>query len=246
MSITKEEAEASLIRFIIENNRYPTKQECREIEWLYSAQSYRRLLGNRKDITLLADFGEILKRSCLQCFKDISGSCAQNIFCGHSCAATYNNLRKPKTVDEKPFVFSTRKTKTLRVRLSSNCLHCQVELINTQNLYCSIKCQADYRFEISLKAWLDTGVAKGGNKSIRKYITHLDGYKCFCCGLSDWNNKPITLEVEHINGDSSDDSKENTCLICPNCHSQTDTYKGKNKGKGRHSRMQRYYDGKSY
>lgn len=57
-----------------------------------------------------------------------------------------------------------------------------------------------------------------------------EGYKkyvCECCGISSWNNNKITLELNHKNGDNSDHSLENLELLCPNCHSQTDTYKNK-------------------
>ncbi len=54
-------------------------------------------------------------------------------------------------------------------------------------------------------------------------------YKCFDCGISDtWNNKPIVLQLEHKNGISNDNRKENLCFLCPNCHSQTKTFAGKN------------------
>jgi hypothetical protein len=49
-------------------------------------------------------------------------------------------------------------------------------------------------------------------------------YKCYLCGLDQWYGKRITLEVEHKNGNPRDDRRENLEFICPNCHSQTDTY----------------------
>lgn len=49
-------------------------------------------------------------------------------------------------------------------------------------------------------------------------------YKCSVCGISEWNEKPLMLQLDHINGDRYDNSIENLRLICPNCHSQTDTY----------------------
>lgn len=52
--------------------------------------------------------------------------------------------------------------------------------------------------------------------------------KCYQCGLGDiWNNKPITLQLDHINGNNKDNRLENLRIICPNCHSQTDTFAGK-------------------
>lgn len=54
---------------------------------------------------------------------------------------------------------------------------------------------------------------------------------CESCGLTGtWNNKPIVLELDHIDGNSKNHKLENLQLLCPNCHSQTDTYKGRNKG----------------
>lgn len=55
-------------------------------------------------------------------------------------------------------------------------------------------------------------------------------YKCACCGITEWQGKPITLQLDHINGDNRDHRIENLRFLCPNCHSQTETYAGKNKG----------------
>lgn len=54
--------------------------------------------------------------------------------------------------------------------------------------------------------------------------------KCSVCGLLPiWQDKPLKLQVDHINGISTDHRLENLRLICPNCHSQTSTYSGRNK-----------------
>jgi 5-methylcytosine-specific restriction endonuclease McrA len=53
--------------------------------------------------------------------------------------------------------------------------------------------------------------------------------KCSVCNIDNWNNKPIGLHLDHINGNSTDHTFKNLRLICPNCHSQTETYCGKNK-----------------
>ena len=52
---------------------------------------------------------------------------------------------------------------------------------------------------------------------------------CSVCGLHDWLGKPIALELDHVNGNQRDSRLENLRLLCPNCHSQTPTFRGRNK-----------------
>lgn len=53
--------------------------------------------------------------------------------------------------------------------------------------------------------------------------------KCSSCGITEWMGKPAPLQLDHINGTRSDNRIENLRILCPNCHSQTDTWTGKNK-----------------
>lgn len=56
-------------------------------------------------------------------------------------------------------------------------------------------------------------------------------YICTECGnKGEWNGKPISLQLDHINGKHNDHRIENLRFLCPNCHSQTDTYGGRNSG----------------
>lgn len=58
----------------------------------------------------------------------------------------------------------------------------------------------------------------------------LKKYKCECCGITEWNNKPISLQLHHINGVHNDNRLSNLQLLCPNCHSQTENFGTKGKG----------------
>lgn len=59
-------------------------------------------------------------------------------------------------------------------------------------------------------------------------------YKCAICGFEgEWNGKPLVLQIDHINGDHSDNRIENLRFICPNCHTQTETFAGRNVGRSK-------------
>jgi len=64
------------------------------------------------------------------------------------------------------------------------------------------------------------------------------GRQCEVCKRSTWMNKLIPIEIDHIDGDPENNVPENLRLICPNCHAQTNTYKGRNIGKIKNSKRQ--------
>lgn len=60
-----------------------------------------------------------------------------------------------------------------------------------------------------------------------------DGLKedrCEMCLRDSWNGRPIPLELDHVNGRRDDNRLANLRIVCPNCHAQTDTYRGRNIG----------------
>jgi 5-methylcytosine-specific restriction endonuclease McrA len=52
--------------------------------------------------------------------------------------------------------------------------------------------------------------------------------RCEQCGISDWQGKPLNMQLHHLNGNGTDNRLENIVFLCGNCHSQTDTYGGRN------------------
>ena len=106
------------------------------------------------------------------------------------------------------------------------------------NKYCDNVCQGQYERKERVRAWLTEG--KDWKLQIpawaKNYLAEQRGNACECCGISEWQGKKIVLEVDHIDGDHKNNHPTNLRLICPNCHSQTDTYKAKNTGNGRKHR----------
>ena len=64
------------------------------------------------------------------------------------------------------------------------------------------------------------------------YKLGLKENKCEICGITEWLGKPLVCELHHINGDSTDNRIENLQILCPNCHSQTDNFRSRNRSKG--------------
>jgi 5-methylcytosine-specific restriction endonuclease McrA len=71
--------------------------------------------------------------------------------------------------------------------------------------------------------------SKYATNQIRTFVIRheLIEYCCSKCGISDWCGEKISLELHHINGDNSDHRLENLTFLCPNCHSQTENWRGK-------------------
>lgn len=180
---------------------------------------------------------------CKQCDKVIDYNNRRKSFCNSSCSATFNNLMRSTKIRKEPTQYKEK-----RLPVSWNCLYCNTEHTTVAwriGKYCNTDCQHNYEYTQRIQNWLVYN-QKAGKGVMKRYLSETYGYKCAVCGISEWNNKRLVLELEHIDGNSENNTLENLCLICPNCHSQTDTYKGKNVGQGRHYRRMRYAEGKSF
>lgn len=131
------------------------------------------------------------------------------------------------------------------------CLGCGVELTKRhQKTFCSNRCQRALERAENIARWLTTGEGAPGTGHghfIRTYLLEEQRGLCaICSSAATWNGLPLRLVCDHIDGDSTNNCRENLRLICPNCDSQLPTFKARNRGRGRAWRRQRYVDGKSY
>lgn len=170
-------------------------------------------------------------RTCLELFQ--AKSYSKQKYCSRSCFGKING-KENKNLKHK------HKEKSV-----IKCKGCNK--IGIKKVFCSVVCDARFKHFLGYVSWLLNLTAhQPTGQTLYKYLLSLNINKCSICGIKDWNNKKIRFDVDHINGDHTNNRPENLRLICQNCHAQTDTYKGKNRGNGRHFRKLRYQEGKSF
>ena len=117
------------------------------------------------------------------------------------------------------------------------CINCGAEIISKhKQKYCSNKCQGEYQRKIKYEYYLknqDEFVGKEITYQwLKKIILEEQNHRCDICNIEDsWNDKELHFILDHIDGDATNNKRENLRLICPNCDSQLDTYKSRNIGK---------------
>jgi hypothetical protein len=137
-------------------------------------------------------------------------------FCSHSCSAKIGNIGNRKHGSPP-----------------KECLICGGETRNKK--YCSNDCSIESMRMAKRKYIEDTQniCGKIGESGMKTFLLEKHGKKCMVCNGTEWFGKPMPLELHHLNGKSKDNSIENLMIICPNCHTFTDTYKSKNENSDR-------------
>ena len=88
-----------------------------------------------------------------------------------------------------------------------------------------------YRYSLEEILVVDSEYLDNSTLKRRLLAEGLLQQSCTECGIADWNGRPLSLHLDHINGDRRDQRLDNLRLLCPNCHSQTETYCGRNQGR---------------
>lgn len=162
------------------------------------------------------------KFNCLLCgnvFEDYPNK--QRKYCNRSCSVSATNVSR---------------------KVEKHCLECGATTANKK--FCTRSCQHEYNYKEYIARWQsgkETGVLRNGIETstiLKKYLIRKYGNKCMKCGWCEVHSitKKVPITLDHINGNSMDNSEENLRLLCPNCHSLTPTFGALNKGNGRKAR----------
>lgn len=84
-----------------------------------------------------------------------------------------------------------------------------------------------------LQKYLDTPFDELGMENRRRRVFEEQNYSCNRCKRTEWEGFPIPLEYEHRDGNNQNNARENVEGLCPNCHSLTPTWRGRNKSVGK-------------
>ena len=162
--------------------------------------------------------------SCPRCGKAIPYAQRRNRFCSHTCAAVFNNHNRSK---------------------ATYCALCGKQKGRMARRFCSYGCAIKARWKQRVRE-IDISGLVPNSRVGRRFLAERYGWCCSICKLEHWQEKPTPLVLDHIDGNATNWCVSNLRLVCPNCDALLPTYKGRNRGKGRHARRQRYHDGKSY
>lgn len=125
------------------------------------------------------------------------------------------------------------------------CAYCGKAITRSDNIkkcahFCSSDCRVKYYDNLKVLDWKSNPEKYNRVMNllwIKRYILDKQEHKCAICGNPEvWNGKPLTLIIDHIDGNAANNTENNLRCICPNCDSQLDTYKSKNKNSARSNR----------
>ena len=189
-------------------------------------------------------------KKCLYCGSVLPYKKRYNLFCSSSCAASYNNLKRGPHSEETKLKISNSVRANLGLsefndveeykELHENhCLYCGKETKRKE--FCSNVCKNKYLVERFVNGENFVRGVSQVPRFVRDYLFEKHNNCCECCGWGKKNefSNTVPLEIHHIDGDCTNNRIDNLQLLCPNCHSLTNTNGSLNKNSKRFHRKKK-------
>lgn len=134
---------------------------------------------------------------------------------------------------KSPSITKPKKDKTLI------CPNCGISFTYEKYIpeCCSTKCAHELMSKRTYEKYkLDNSICYGvqNMQNYKKHFLEEQNHKCDICGIIDtWNDQELVFVLDHIDGNADNNERNNLRLVCPNCDSQLDTFKSKNKNSAR-------------
>jgi hypothetical protein len=161
---------------------------------------------------------------CKKCNNDHNGVYGSGKFCSEKCARSFSSFLKRKEINEK--VSKKLKGRKVGGGIGFRKGYDPNRHVFTQEDVIKQKIKTKEYREEKVK---NTPFEKLTKTFRKKILLKEQNGKCLRCHISSWLDQPITLQIDHIDGNNRNNNRENSRLLCPNCHSQTETYCSKNK-----------------
>lgn len=149
---------------------------------------------------------------CENCKQEHDESYGSGRFCSSKCARGFATKAKRPEISRRV---------SMTLQKEKHCTLCGKVWWKEpgEGYSANFRCQHCREVAGKNKSWDDVSLPTKKARLIRER-----SHKCEDCGITTWKDKPVVLELHHVNANREDNSKQNLQLLCPNCHSTTPNF----------------------